>query len=402
MNDKNKIKWLICVTAGKWQLNSIIEAKKLGFSICAIDSNPNAEGFKVVDKFICEKLNNIKKIIKKIYELQISVKGVVCFNSDAGIKLASELRDYYGLTGMKSLVANKFISKDMQKEEWVANNIQTPEFYIIKSYTDFIKKIHIMNLPFIIKPIDSAGSRGITVVNTLIQDPIIFYNKAISNSKSKTVIIEKFVDGIEYVVDVLAIGKKIIPLGITEKEKVPNTSNTVSISLKTPSFNEAQKNKIKNYASKAFKVLGLENCSGHGELIIDKNGKIWMIEVAARGGGFLVFDKLVPMMSGINLPAEVTKLAMGYKLKKLLILSNAVHLCFFPTKQGEVKKIEGFDKISKIKNIEGKSFVSLGDKVEEPSTDGDRLGYLFAWGKNNQDVQNKINKAKKLIKYTII
>ena len=147
-------------------------------------------------------------------------------------------------------------------------------------------------------------------------------------------------------------------------------------------------------------MLKLEDSSGHGELIVDKNGKIWMIEVAARGGGFLVFDKLVPMMSGINLPAEVAKLSIGCRPKTLTTLNNNVYLFFFPSKKGKIKKIEGFEKLKKFKNIQGASFVSIGDNVKRASTDGDRLGYLFGWGKNKKFLENKINKAEKLIKFT--
>lgn len=398
-----KINWLLCVTAGKWQVNSIKEAKNLGFKVCAIDADKNAEGFKVSDHFVCEKLENIEKIIFKIKKLQITVKGIVCFNSDAGVKTASLLREYYNVSGMKPIVANKFISKSLQKSEWVENKIETPKYFVVTNKDDLLNKVKKIGLPFIIKPVDSAGSRGISVVKSLKNINIIgCYEKAIKYSKENAVIIERFIVGVEYVVDVLAVGKKIIPLGLVEKQKVKNTNNTVAISLKTPDFSHTRKTDIKKHASKAFKVLGLESCSGHGELIIDTNGKIWMIEVAARGGGFFVFDKLVPIMSGINLPAEVTKLAMGIRPDKLSILNNHVYLYFFPSKKGKIKEIKGFDELTQFENLQGESFVSIGDEVENASTDGDRLGYLFAWGTDNKNLESIINRAKKIISFTIL
>lgn len=401
INKKISQDCLISVTAGKWQVNSMKEAKRLGCKICAIDTDKNAEGFKIADYSICEKLENIEKIIKKIEKLKIKVKGIVCFNSDAGVRAASLLREHYNLPGIKYSVAKKFTSKHLQKEELLKNNIQTPNFFVISNYSQFSHKVREIGLPFIIKPTDGAGSRGISVINSFNKINLIrCFKKAMRQSKEKIIIIENYIEGVEYVVDVLAIEKKIIALGILEKNKVKNTNNTVAISLKTPDLSKIKQTHIKNFASKAFEVLKLEDSSGHGELIIDKNGKIWMIEVAARGGGFLVFDKLVPIMSGINLPAEVTKLAIGCRSKTLATLNTNVYLRFFPSEKGKIKKIEGFEKLKKFKNIQGASFVSKGDDVEKASTDGDRLGYLFAWGKNKNFLESKINKAKKLIKFT--
>lgn len=402
-NDRLRKNCLLCITAGKWQVNSIKEAQKLGLKICAIDSDKNAQGLKVADYFICEELDQIEKIIKKIEKLQINVKGVVCFNSDAGVLAASLLREHYKVSGMKSFCAKVFVSKSLQKKNWLLNGIKTPKYYEVRTYDQFIKTVMEMKIPFIIKPVDSAGSRGISVINnTKIKNFDKFFEKAMNESKEKVIIIEDFIKGVEYVVDVLAVGNEIISLGLVEKKKVKNTNNTVAMSLQTTNLSYSKIKHIKNYVSRAFSVLGLEDCAGHAELIIDNKGKIWMIEVAARGGGFLVFDKLVPMMSGINLPAEVAKLALGLRDKNLKILSNNVLLYFFPSKKGTVKQITGFNDVLKIQNIEGQSFVSIEDKVRKVSSDGDRLGYLFAWGDNIRILEDKIRKAKKLIKFIII
>ena len=57
--------WIIFVTAGKWQLNGIRIAKKLGLSVLSIDTNPLADGKKYSDIFICCDLNNHNIILNK-------------------------------------------------------------------------------------------------------------------------------------------------------------------------------------------------------------------------------------------------------------------------------------------------------------------------------------------------
>ena len=45
-------RWLIAITSGRWQVNSIQEAQKLGLKVLAIDGDPNAEGSKCANKFL--------------------------------------------------------------------------------------------------------------------------------------------------------------------------------------------------------------------------------------------------------------------------------------------------------------------------------------------------------------
>ena len=42
--------WILFICAGRWQIDGMFQAKRMGYKIIAIDADKNAEGFKIADK----------------------------------------------------------------------------------------------------------------------------------------------------------------------------------------------------------------------------------------------------------------------------------------------------------------------------------------------------------------
>ena len=69
-------KWLVAVTAGRWQKHGIHEAKAAGIKILAIDSDPAAEGFLEADKSLCIDFTDHDKIISELKGMNIILAGL--------------------------------------------------------------------------------------------------------------------------------------------------------------------------------------------------------------------------------------------------------------------------------------------------------------------------------------
>ena len=116
----------------------------------------------------------------------------------------------------------------------------------------------------------------------------------------------------------------------------------------------------------------------------------------------MVFDKLVPYASGINVSKLSILQAIGNKIKKFNVRRNYVALCFPNYSKGTVVKIKGFEKFNKLKNVEGSSFVNLGDKISVARTDADRMGYFICKENNYESLLKKVKYCKKLIQFEVI
>ena len=158
---------------------------------------------------------------------------------------------------------------------------------------------------------------------------------------------------------------------------------------------------ISKTATEAFLSLGYEDGPGHAELILMNNGNVGMVEVAGRGGGYMVADKFVPLSSGINVNSLSCQLAVNEVIQKIEIKKQNTVLRFFPSIHGRVVGIYGFNEANLIKGIEANSFVEKGQVFRNAHTDGDRLGYILSNAKTLQEAKDLADKAEPLINFYI-
>ena len=131
------------------------------------------------------------------------------------------------------------------------------------------------------------------------------------------------------------------------------------------------------------------------------DGSCGLVEVAGRGGGFMVFDEFVPQVSGVNIARFTALQAVGIPLDAINIFKKSAVLRFFPSRPGIVKSISGFDEANLIHGVQAASFVQIGHRQHLALADGDRLGYILSCSDSPQQAQKLADKAEKLIKFHI-
>ena len=82
-----KNQWVVFAPSGKWQMEGIFCAKKLGYKILSIDNDKEAQGFKISDLNLVFELNQYEEIFKEIESLNINLITAISFCSDVGIEL---------------------------------------------------------------------------------------------------------------------------------------------------------------------------------------------------------------------------------------------------------------------------------------------------------------------------
>jgi biotin carboxylase len=397
--------WIISITAGAWQTYAIKTAASLGYKVFAVDGTPTAAGFNFADHTLCCDIFDTERIVSACNEINITPKGVSSFTSEAGMIPAAKIRDYYDLSGIRFNNVKYFIDKCAQRAIWDEHHLPNPKWISATSFGNAVLNIKPLSFPLIIKPADAAGSRGITKIEkgqSLTQNA---FDHAFVHSKSKKVIIEEYINGVEYTAEVFADNGKIFILALTEKKKVEGTNATVAVELASPQKYVTLMEKASATLIDAFKAIGLTDGPGHAEFIIANEGKIYLVEAAGRGGGFGVFDRLVPAISGVDVAKATVLNACGlpvdYILSRRYAKPKAAVLRFFPSVEGTLTDISGFDDANSIVGIEAKPFVKINHKMRKAMTDGDRLGYILATGNDIVEAQIKTNRAEKMINFEV-
>ena len=398
---KSKQLWLLCICAGRWQLNGMLQAKKQGYKLFAVDGDKNAEGLKIADKFLVIDIHETKKIINYIKDQKIGLGGVICLTSDIGQKTASIIREEFKLFGMSYKISKKMTNKEMQRGALTnKKGIDIPKWLIIEKYLNSNKIIEDIGLPCVVKPVDSAGSRGVEIVYEE-QDLEEKIRSASLFSSNSRVIVEEYIQGVEYTVETFTHKLATHLLLITEKSKL---NKTLANELFSSELEEKDVIELTTKIEKIFKTLEYKYGAGHTEFIKrNSDGVFFLVESAGRGGGFLVADLLVPEASGFNLNEACVVQAMGDEPNKFLnTRNNKTLLRFIPSQDGVIQGISGFEAANKINNVVAGCFVKIGDKTKKAQSDGDRIGYILTKGKTKLSALLLANKIEEKIKINYV
>lgn len=302
------LKKLVIIGANEFQEQLVLKAKELGYETHVFAWEEGAVAKKHADFFypisIIEK-EKILEIVKKI-----KPQGIISIGSDVAVLTVNYVAQELGLTGntmYSSLIStNKFEMRKAFKK----NNISCPKYKLIKNIDDVISST--FNYPVIIKPVDRSGSRGIFKVETL-EELKNYAVESMSLSFKKEALIEEFVEGKEYSVEMISYKGHHHFLALTEKFTTGAPNFIETMHFEPASVDDYVKNKIIDEVKKGLDSLEIKNGASHSELKIDENNNIKIIEIGARMGGDCIGSDLVKISTGYDFVKMVVDVAVGVK-----------------------------------------------------------------------------------------
>jgi len=261
------------------------------------------------------------------------------------------------------------------RKRLVQYGVKIPYFYNTASAIN-------IEFPVIVKPVDSSGSRGISIVeNKLDLEEAILYAK--EASLSHQFIMEHYLKGKEISVEVISYRGK--HHYITSTDKVTSGfPHFVELEQHQPSvFEETLLKDIKETTFRALDALGIKNGASHTELMINDKNEIFCIEVGARMGGDFIGSDLVQLSTGYNFLKGVLDISLGqFKLEKFNKISKKSGVFFISSK---TKHIVSIIESEKYKNKIVLHSISPPKDVLRNSSD--RYGY-FIYQSNDKIVLN--------------
>ena len=201
----------------------------------------------------------------------------------------------------------------------------------------------------------------------------------------KAVLAEQYIDGTEYTVDGIKTPERHFTLAISEKKHFMHNPNIACELYFTGKNNRYDYDALELQNNLFVELSPLQFGLTHAEYKY-KDGKFYLIEIAARGGGNLISSHIVPFMSGVdnyryllecsldNITSPNFTIPESYK-------DRCAVLRFFqvPYGGGIVERIDGIDILENTPQIvEYKFNFNIGDRICDASTDADRAGFYIA------------------------
>lgn len=384
------MKKILLLGGSAQQVIAIETAKSLGYYTVLCDFLPDNPGQYAADKFYLESTTD-KETILEIAKKE-NIDGILAYASDPAAPTAAYVAEKLGLPTNPFVSVDTLCNKDRFRAFLKDNGFNTP---VAIGYTDketALKDTEKFDLPVIIKPVDSSGSKGATVLHSWnkLDEALDF---AFSFSRGHRIIVEEFIEKKhEYLIggDIFVVDGKVTVWGLLNCHRDGNVNPLVPVGKSYPLLLDKEDElAVHDTLQKMVDDLGIKFGSVNVELIVDKNNKVWPIDVGPRAGGNMIPD-LLGMIFNIDLVKMAVLTAMGEPVDnnevegKGLFATHNLH----SAENGKYKTIEFSHKIEKYiirKNL----YKNASDEVEYFDNAAKALGIIFMQF-NSQDEMKKL------------
>lgn len=305
------MKKIMVLAAGLLQIDVIEKAKSMGYYVLAVDGNPKAPGFNVADKAICADIVNEETMLKIARDEHVD--GVIHPCSEVSMAVMGRINDELGLSGISREQAICATNKHLMRKAFEKGNAPSPKSILAQDAEDAWSRLqNEFDTDAILKPSRNSGSRGIAKVSRNMDkgDFIRAYDESLSESRDHSVLIEQFIEGPEFSIEMIVWQGDIHVLTVTDK-KTTGAPHFVELGHNQPScFSATDVETLKVAAVAGVKALGVNNCACHAEAKL-MNGKAYLMEVGARLGGDFISTELTHLSTGIDMVAAAIDVALG-------------------------------------------------------------------------------------------
>lgn len=401
-------KHILIVGAGREQIQAYKTAKNMGLKIVGTDIDPNAPGFKFTDYSLICSTRNIDETLKTVIDFNKKYKldGVFTIANDAAQTVAA-LTDSLNLPGISTHSAKLASNKDLMKNKFKEFSIPTPNFHIVKTYEEFIKKIPDLKFPLVLKPSDGRGSRGVLLIDDE-TDLMWAWSYSMKNSETKILLLEKFELGDQLSVEGIFIDKCFHPIAFSDRNYF-NLSKTKPFIVEDGGVIPSKyKGKILDDISKLIQDAALSLQIDWGtvkaDIVLSKNGPK-IIEIAARLSGNYLASHQIPLVYGYDIISSIIRLSLGESIPNILDLPKPKCFLgvryFFPI-SGKIKDIIGVEKIQNDSNvIMLELFRKIGDFQPNIESNIGRSGVIMCKEKTYENAIKIVDDYKNKVKFKI-
>ena len=271
----------------RYLLPVIEEAHKLGVYVITADYLPDNIAHKCSDEYCNVSIIDKEAVLEKARELKID--GILSHAVDPGVVTAAYVAEKMGLPFQCSYEAACILQDKSRFRQFLRDNgFNCPN---AKGYTnaeEALKDVDYFNWPVIVKPVDSAGSKGVTKVD----DPIDLFEAietALASSITKSFIIEDFLKlrGFQSSADVFTVEGKLVYSTYSDQLFDVDAANPYTPAIEIwPSTMELEKqNELTNELQRLMTLLNVKSGIYNVECRVCENGKAYIMEVSPRGGG---------------------------------------------------------------------------------------------------------------------
>lgn len=372
------MKKLLVLAAGILQVPIIKRAHELGYYVIAADGDPNAVGLQYADKQIVANIVNEDEMLAIAREEKID--GVIHPCSEVSMNVMGRINDELGLSGISKDQAIRATNKHLMRDAFEKAGAPSPKSFCF-DIAEEAWRCFCNELPSdgILKPSRNSGSRGIAKIQKGLSktDFTVLFERSKAESRDKSVMLEQFVEGPEFSVEIIVWKGQIHVLTVTDK-KTTEAPYFVELGHNQPScFPSETVENIKDAAVSGVKALGVNNCACHAEVKL-QDDNAYIMEIGARMGGDFISTVLTRLSTGVNMIDAAVNCALGIE-PDLTPKTEPQGVCirYFCPKPGKLVTISNTEVLNDSRVYEWEIYHRVGDEIPEVTSSLCRSGHII-------------------------
>lgn len=400
-----KQKKLMLLGGIRYLLPVIEAAHKQGYYVITADYIPDNIAHKYSDEYVNVSIIDKEAVLKVAQEKQID--GIMSFGVDPGVIAASYVQNKMGLPSFGPFESVEILqNKDKFRAFLQKNGFNVPQAKGFDNIEDAMAESYWYPWPVIVKPTDSAGSKGVTRVDK-VEDLRPALEHAMKHSLSRHIIVEEFIEkaGCSSDTDSMSVDGKLAFVSFNAQRFDDSATNPYTpAAYSWPStFTKEQEEDLTSEIQRLITLLGLKTSVYNIETRVGTNGKPYIMELTPRGGG----NRLCEMLryaTGVDMITAITRSIVGDPILEPIgqkpYNGHWAEIILHADKDGVFDHLE-ISKNLPAEIIEEDLWVKPGDKVESFEGANNAIGTLVLKFQTAEGLEHAITHQREWIKVVV-
>ncbi|EJR36426.1 MULTISPECIES: ATP-grasp domain-containing protein [Bacillus] len=390
---EKKLLFVEANTTGTGML-AIRKAKELGYEPIFLTQKKSLyHGLSDLECRVIELDTNSVDAIKHyiIHEKIEDIAGILT-TSDYYLETVAELVQMFRLSGNTHQAIYYCRNKAMFREKLHLEKVLQPKFHIVQSIDSLQNIYSSIQFPCVVKPADDSGSNNVRLCSNWEEvEKIatkILANKynARGQEKANMVLLEEYIEGPEYSVEMFSWEGNSICIGITEKQLTGFPYFVESGHIFPVELPKDVQSEIEQTVKCALQAVDFRFGASHSEVKWTSNGCV-VIEVNARLAGGMI-PELVRHSTGVDLLRQQVLSSVGVapEWKEIEYMNYAGIHFLTAKKSGFLSTVKGIEEVRELSYIEELVVkAQVGQPVNPPENFSHRLGHVMVRGRTYEE-----------------
>lgn len=313
-----KQKKLMLLGGIRYLLPVIKAAHEQGYYVITADYIPDNIAHKYSDEYVNVSIVDKDAVLKVAQEKGID--GIMSYGVDPGVITASYVQDKMNLPSFGPFESIEILqNKDKFREFLLKNGFNVPKSKGFSSEEEALGDLSWYEYPVIVKPTDSAGSKGVTRVDKE-EDLQKAIQYAFKHSIKGNIIVEEFIEkkGCSSDSDSFSIDGELKVITFSSQrfdDKALNPYTPAAYSWPS-TFTDNEEMYLTFEIQRLLSLLQMKTSIYNIETRIGINGKPYIMEVSPRGGGNRLAE-VIRLATGLDMITACVCAAVGDDIEDL-------------------------------------------------------------------------------------